>query len=1066
MNEEYQQMHGGPTPMETDTDHAYPGVPVETALTFLDDATFIDTLNALPPIQPPNHELQNRVNALLWDGHTTPKTNETIKQTLHSLQRSYGLVLDEEPAPATALVVNVMNRKVQTNFILSSSAGDVVLPPCRLLLRRLARLVNTAIIVISSRSKTHVVRPEGDAADQEKLIVLLDLAESFRSLRTYVPLTCSITEPIPLPVQLMASSSIAKAEYMDYAREYTKHASVEFTAALAEHCFKQSCKATLKGRTKPIVAAALKKAEKATSEQDRENTMAKALEDFRKKERTCKKSPRHLVERAISILETSCKDPDEDEPPNITQEQFDEKVDKDKRLVLYHNFVEGHCHVLWKEVVDAKEENEGDDEPDDNGNGPTVPEGNEKNKPDIRVCQVPLQKILRNDFDFDTKGTICEILHEKQRLMSNHIDEIQVAILKAHIEIFRGRLFGTMTSVDISTILPDGFEIRDADLKKNPVIQLANVTEGILARLADTQKDDVFSTDLRNIFSQACLQYMAVRLDTTKHSKTGDHPVWDHVVSLINETSVMDDAVSCPTGMSQSRTELLRTMATNISNIWSGNIYSNLKRHVVRYLLRLHLRPLSEERYRALKKQKAEEKQQRQAVRQEKSRLRPKRHWQKLRSLLDQLDRAVTLCAKRWSGSTLVLSQSVSMDSNEDDDDMGESHDDGFWDDGFWDDGFWDDGFWDDGFWDDGFWDDDSDDDTRVLQPRTQRIQKVLHLIHRQIEFLASPLPTSPQLGLFQDTDSEDSEEENDEDDDEYDGFLQMLEEDHDPDLEKNHDSDGAAGDDSYKTEPKSKYLRGLEAVTCYLVDTNDPPNEITTADLRRHLFKGKSYKDNEVQMAVFVANALRPFAPRKNSGGHIPHHILATGPFVYLSNQLLFAMGYGDFARRISPVSSVGKMHPIPLNATGMYETLCSREEYHFDVRALNNKVIPDRKAANHSPAIMFGAFFKMDVVHKTCLEHGMIFANRFDFVDPSTVKIIGHSIRRYAPLNQIEVKKGRQKNNEKGQHQPSEAQLRQLDLVKSGLSKDRASELSAKLAEDIDVYDKFIKQQNRELA
>lgn len=164
----------------------------------------------------------------------------------------------------------------------------------------------------------------------------------------------------------------------------------------------------------------------------------------------------------------------------------------------------------------------------------------------------------------------------------------------------------------------------------------------------------------------------------------------------------------------------------------------------------------------------------------------------------------------------------------------------------------------------------------------------------------------------------------------------------------------------------------------CSLLDANDLPERITVADLRSRLFKGQSFKDHEMEVAVKLVNTLRPFAPQRDGKGHIPHHVLATGPFVYLANQLLVAVGHGDFTRRISPVSSVAKMHSLPLNAKGMYEALCSEEEYHFDVRSSDDKPISDSVVATRSPLTMFSAFFDMTAIHSICSEYGLNFADR----------------------------------------------------------------------------------------
>jgi hypothetical protein len=180
------------------------------------------------------------------------------------------------------------------------------------------------------------------------------------------------------------------------------------------------------------------------------------------------------------------------------------------------------------------------------------------------------------------------------------------------------------------------------------------------------------------------------------------------------------------------------------------------------------------------------------------------------------------------------------------------------------------------------------------------------------------------------------------------------------------------------KAEPKSKHLKPLEAVVCKLIDIAQLPDRITEDEFRNHLFEGHKFNDAEIQAGTHIVNALRPYAPKKDSSGNIPRHILVTGPFVYLANQLLFAMGFADFARQLSPVSSAGKLLPLPLNASGISETLCSQEARHFDVFDSTGLLVSDQKHAPRNPSTMFQAFFKMQEIHAACSKFGLSFAER----------------------------------------------------------------------------------------
>lgn len=184
--------------------------------------------------------------------------------------------------------------------------------------------------------------------------------------------------------------------------------------------------------------------------------------------------------------------------------------------------------------------------------------------------------------------------------------------------------------------------------------------------------------------------------------------------------------------------------------------------------------------------------------------------------------------------------------------------------------------------------------------------------------------------------------------------------------------------DDVPRKEPTSKYLRGLEGVISRLIDSSNLPEEITRTDVQQALFKGNSYNNEEMDVAVHIVNSLRPFAPRMKESGAVPHHVLVTGPFAYFANHLLMAMGFKDFTRRLSPVSSAGKVHAIPLNAQGICETLCPPKEYHFDVFDSTGKLVSQQQSASKNAATMFGAFFDLTVIHTKCTDYGLRFANR----------------------------------------------------------------------------------------
>lgn len=132
------------------------------------------------------------------------------------------------------------------------------------------------------------------------------------------------------------------------------------------------------------------------------------------------------------------------------------------------------------------------------------------------------------------------------------------------------------------------------------------------------------------------------------------HPLWDKVVEKVQITADTPSA-TCPDGLSLTRNELIRTMATNVQNIINGNIYYKLKEALVRYLLRVTLRPLGEQAYKSTIKAKAEEKQQLVESKMTKPAAVFKALRRKRRTLVNQLDRVIQTCSRTWSMTTLAL---------------------------------------------------------------------------------------------------------------------------------------------------------------------------------------------------------------------------------------------------------------------------------------------------------------------------------------------------------------------------------------------------------------------------
>jgi len=148
-------------------------------------------------------------------------------------------------------------------------------------------------------------------------------------------------------------------------------------------------------------------------------------------------------------------------------------------------------------------------------------------------------------------------------------------------------------SLDIRTLLPEGFVFRDMDQPAS--IKVAPISQNIERQL-NHQTDK--KSDIANLFTKEHLTFLHARLltksENTRYEKGNiQHPVWK---SLLDSISTNGLPIS-PAGLSRTISEHLGILSTNILNMWSGTIYSKSLDYLLRILLRLHLAKNREESY-------------------------------------------------------------------------------------------------------------------------------------------------------------------------------------------------------------------------------------------------------------------------------------------------------------------------------------------------------------------------------------------------------------------------------------------------------------------------------------
>jgi len=329
-------------------------------------------------------------------------------------------------------------------------------------------------------------------------------------------------------------------------------------------------------------------------------------------------------------------------------------------------------------------------------------------------------------------------------------------------QIYRGQLHpeeSIIEEVDIRRFLPENFTIRDPGLLAHPKVTLVQTNLGFLNTVAEACKDESedeskddknqqatatiekdgtedtleeqayhrrVAKDIKGLFSQDCIQYIAARLFNSEpqdnsnfnavnpssgagsgppgktyrtssskkkpsphshssntqdvnsqpeHTLTGQkrirapespsidlsvlHPIWDKVVNIIQLSTTDDPSVHCPTGLSLTRNELIATLAINMKNMQNSNLYYKLKTDLVRCLLRVSVRPISEAAYKSMKISKAKEKRQRLDTKKANpAKIKKSLVW-KRKLLLLQLDQAIRNCSRSWSHDTLTLESPI-----------------------------------------------------------------------------------------------------------------------------------------------------------------------------------------------------------------------------------------------------------------------------------------------------------------------------------------------------------------------------------------------------------------------
>lgn len=157
----------------------------------------------------------------------------------------------------------------------------------------------------------------------------------------------------------------------------------------------------------------------------------------------------------------------------------------------------------------------------------------------------------------------------------------------------------------------------------------------------------------------------------------------------------------------------------------------------------------------------------------------------------------------------------------------------------------------------------------------------------------------------------------------------------------------------------------------------------LNSAWVRRTAHRPEEFTDADCAAVVNIVKSLAPYTPKRvsnASGSTAPPTANAATMIriVLISNHFLQYSGYGQFARRFAPAPSVASLHPIPLGAAALYETLCWKAPNNFDIYDKSHKPIASVITATKNQTDVFDNFFDIEAIHGLCRKYKLRFAFR----------------------------------------------------------------------------------------
>ncbi|KAF9080311.1 hypothetical protein BGX27_005531, partial [Mortierella sp. AM989] len=204
---------------------------------------------------------------------------------------------------------------------------------------------------------------------------------------------------------------------------------------------------------------------------------------------------------------------------------------------------------------------------------------------------------------------IVAIADGRQADVTNVIDEISILAHKTVLKTASGDLydesFGQKLSdpktFRLSHVLPPEFQVRSESHLEVNVAPIPPLLQAHLEATLDKDNRISAKDDLTLLLTQPHLQFLHTQFlgsrGANQNTAEANHPVWMRGTRAIQPPSADHKPPASPLGIYKTIEQHIRQFTTSIQNLWNGSVYEKSLDYLLRILLRLHLAPLRESKF-------------------------------------------------------------------------------------------------------------------------------------------------------------------------------------------------------------------------------------------------------------------------------------------------------------------------------------------------------------------------------------------------------------------------------------------------------------------------------------